>query len=227
MVLFRKYSKLSFLCGVMEQFKSNFILLEQCLKRFFYQSNFFCCFLSFLKSWLFEMPSFQNPELHLGTDLIFFFFTTGSKEQPVISASCYYYCCLSLFDNQISVCILLLLTEPGMLLLGRRSTLAAEAVVIRCLLGWNLPDWASVTFLACSFFPNNAAGWCYFCSEYWSILFTNSQSNSVSKAFSSCCIWNYLGMDWGWSVAKIQAWRAECGSPSPAWHIKAFFNCYF
>lgn len=81
------------------------------------------------------MPSFQNPELRLGTDL-FFPFTTGIKEQPVISAICYYYRGLSLFDNQISVCILLWLTEaePGMLLLGRRSTLAAEAVAIRCLL---------------------------------------------------------------------------------------------
>lgn len=68
---------------------------------------------------------------------------------------------------------------------------------------------------------------CYFCSEYWSILFTNRQSNSVSKAFSSCYMWNYLGMDWGWSVPRMQAWRAEPGSPSPAWQIKAFFHCYF
>lgn len=196
-------------------------------KKIFLSEQFFLLFSFFLKIMAVWDAQLSKPWTALRNRFNFFFFTTGSKEQPVISASCYYYRCLSLFDNQISVCILLLLTEPGMLLLGRRSTLAAEAVAIRCLLGWNLPDWASVTFLACSFFPNNAAGWCYFCSEYWSILFTNSQSNSVSKAFSSCCIWNYLGMDWGWSVAKIQAWRAECGSPSPAWHIKAFFNCYF
>lgn len=123
----------------------------------------------------------SKPWTALRNRLFIFFLTTGSKEQPVISAVCYHHCSLS--DNQISICILpWLAAGRAWDAAGREEEPCAASWDEACFTGHLWHFWPAI------FSPNNAAGWCYFCSEFWSILFTKRQGSSVSKAFSSCWI---------------------------------------